>query len=69
MCTRTCKLLLSKIDNFVHATVMFRYTGKLVNPEMSPETNVSGLTRHHCIGLRDHNKKDVKLVAIQTGDY
>ena len=53
MCTRTCTLFMSSVNNFVHASVMFCYSGKFVNPEISTGTNVSGLTRHHCTDMLD----------------
>ena len=36
------------VDNFIHASVIFRYSGNFVYPEISPGTDVSGLTRHRC---------------------
>ena len=41
--------VMSWVDNFIHASVLFRYSGNFVYPEISTGTDISGLTRHHCI--------------------
>ena len=49
---------------------MFRYSGKFVNPEISPGTNVSGLTRHHCTStVLEQVKSRLRGVISHTYPY